>query len=76
MESRARIGHIIDTCRRGSPTNQIIGLSTSGGFSGGGVSMQWQTHTNTHSDTRDTQDGWSLGQVPDVILTHVGVAPH
>ena len=34
------------------------------------------THTHTHSDTRDTQDGWSLGQGPDVILTHVGVAPH
>ena len=33
-------------------------------------------HTHTHSVTRDTQDGWSLGQGPDVILTNVGVAPH
>ena len=32
-------------------------------------------HTHTHSDTRDTQDGWSLGQEQDVILTYVGVAP-
>ena len=58
-----------------APTNQIIGLGTSGGCCGCGVSMLWQTHTNTHSDTRDTQDGWSLGQGPDVILTHVRVAP-
>ena len=36
---------------------------------------QTYTNTHTHSDTRDTQDGWSLGQGPDVILTHVGVAP-
>ena len=35
-----------------------------------------KANTHTHSDTRDTQDGWSLGQGPDVILTHVGVAPH
>ena len=35
----------------------------------------WDEHAmaNTHTHT---QDGWSLGQGPDVILTHVGVAPH
>ena len=36
------------------------------------------THTHTHTHTqcvpRDTQDGWSLGEGSDVILTHVGVA--
>ena len=39
---------------------------------GGGGSRQCQTHT--HRVTRDTQDGWSLGQGSDAILTHVGVA--
>ena len=36
--------------------------------------MQWQTHTHTHSDTRDTQSGWSLAQGSDGILTHESVA--
>ena len=44
--------------------------------------MQWgwvehamaNTHTHTHSDTRDTQDGWSLAQASDDILTHDSVA--
>ena len=35
------------------------------------------THTHTHTHTqcvsRDTQDGWSLGEGSDVILTQVGV---
>ena len=34
------------------------------------------THTHTHTQcvSRDTQDGWSLGEGSDVILTQVGVA--
>ena len=32
------------------------------------------THTHTHSVTRDTQDGWSLVQGSDAGLTHVSVA--
>ena len=31
------------------------------------------THTHTHSGTRDTQDGRSLGQGLDAILTHESV---
>ena len=34
-----------------------------------------QTHTHTHSVTRDILDGWSLGRGSDTILTHVGEAP-
>ena len=34
------------------------------------------THTHTQSVLRDTQDGWSLGQGSDAILTLVTVAPH
>ena len=43
---------------------------------GGGVCnvKQTHTHTPTHRVTRDTQDGWSLGQGSDPILTHVSVA--
>ena len=37
--------------------------------------MQLQTHTHTHSVTRDILDGWSLGRGSDTILTHVGEAP-
>ena len=33
------------------------------------------THTHTRSVPRDTQDGWSLVQGWDAILTHVSVAP-
>ena len=36
--------------------------------------MQLQTHTHTHSVTRDILDGWSLGGGSDTILTHVGEA--
>ena len=34
------------------------------------------THTHTHTQCvpRDTQDGWSLEEGSDVILTHEGVA--
>ena len=32
------------------------------------------THTHTQCVPRDTQDGWSLGEGSDVILTHVGMA--
>ena len=31
-------------------------------------------NTHTHGVPRNTQGGWSLGQGPDAILTHVGVA--
>ena len=43
---------------------------------GGGVCnvKHTHTHTPTHRVTRDTQDGWSLGQGSDPILTHVSVA--
>ena len=34
------------------------------------------THTYTQSVLRDTQDGWSLNQGSDAILTHGSVAPH
>ena len=43
---------------------------------GGGACNSKNTHTHTHSVARDTQDGWSLGQRSDTILTHVGLAPH
>ena len=78
MEPRARIGLNIYTCWRGPPPIQLMGNEHREDAVGGGESIQCQTHTHkrTHSDTRDTQDGWSLGQGPDVILTHVGVAPH
>ena len=33
-----------------------------------------KANTHTHSDTRDTQHGWNLGQGSDAILTHVSVA--
>ena len=39
-----------------------------------GGSRQWQTHTHTHSVPRYTQDGWSLRQRSDAILTHERVA--
>ena len=44
---------------------------------GGEGSRQWQIHTHTHTQSvlRDTQDGWSLGQGSDAILTLVTVAP-
>ena len=32
------------------------------------------THTHTHRVTRDAQDGWSLGQGSNAILTHLSVA--
>ena len=45
--------------------------------------MQWgvgeqakaktHTHTHTHSVPRDTQDGWSLGQRSDAIMTRESV---
>ena len=41
---------------------------------GGGMCNGKHTHTHTHSVTRDTQDGWILGQGSDAILTHVSVA--
>ena len=31
------------------------------------------THTHTQSVLRDTQDGWSLGQGSDAILTLISV---
>ena len=40
---------------------------------GGGGSRQWHTHIHTHSVPRDKQDGWSLGQGSDAILTRVSV---
>ena len=48
----------------------------------GGTQWGWgkqamaNTHTHTQSVPRDTQDGWSLGQGWDAILTLVSVAPH
>ena len=40
---------------------------------GGWGSRQWHTHIHTHSVPRDKQDGWSLGQGSDAILTRVSV---
>ena len=38
-------------------------------------SRKWQTHTHTHTQCRShTQDGSSLGQDSDAILTHASVA--
>ena len=44
---------------------------------GGRGRRQWHTHTHTHTHSvpRETQDGWSLGQGSDLILTNVSVAP-
>ena len=57
-----------------------MGYERREGTEGGGGSRQWQIHTHTHTYTqsvpRDTQDGWSLNQGSDAILTHGSVAPH
>ena len=49
--------------------------AVAGGGAGNCKQTQTYTHTHTQSVPRDTQDGWSLGEGSDVILTHVGVAP-
>ena len=48
MESRARIGHNLDTCRRGPPLIKLMGYEHRENASGRGGSRQWQTHTHTH----------------------------
>ena len=53
------IGSNLDKCKRGPPTNEINGLGTSGGRSGGGGSGQWQTHTHTMSPVIYRVDGAS-----------------
>ena len=75
MESWARIGHNIDTCRRDPPLIKSLGYEHREYIVGGGGSRQFQTHTHTDSVLRDTQGGWNLGQGSDATLTNVGVAP-
>ena len=41
----------------------------------GGAGYVKHTHSHTHTVSRVTQGGWSLGQGSDAILAHVGVAP-
>ena len=76
MESRARIGRNLDTCRRGPSLIKLMGYEHREDAVGSGGSMQCQTHTHkrTHSVPRDTQGGWNLRQGSDAILTHVSVA--
>ena len=56
------------------PLIKLMDYEHRGEAVGGGGSRQWQTHTHIHSVIRDTQGGWSLGQVLDAILTHVSMA--
>ena len=56
MEPRAMIESNLDTCKRGSPANQINGLRTSGGRSGG-WGERAMANTYTQSVPRDTQGG-------------------
>ena len=77
MEPRARIGHNLDTCRRGPPQIKLTGYEHREDSLGGGVAGKGKythKHTHTHSVHHDTQGGWSHGQGSDTILTHVGVA--
>ena len=65
------IGSNLDTCRRGPSLIILIGYEER--------EDTWEqaranTHTYTHSVHRDTQDGWSLEQGSDTILTHVSLA--
>ena len=62
------------------PLIKLMGYEQREDAVGGEGSRQWQIHTHTHTHRhtqyvpRDTQDGWSLWEGSDVILTHVGVA--
>ena len=40
----------------------------------GGAGNVKHTHTHAHTLPRDTQDGLTLGQGSDAVLTHVSVA--
>ena len=57
---------------------RLVGYEHQEDAVGGGGSMHCQTHTHTqthtHSVTCDTQEGWSLGQGSDAVLTHVSMA--
>ena len=74
MESQARIGHNIDTCRRGPPLIRLMGYEHRENALGCWGSRQWQTNTHTHSVPRDTQGGWNLAQGSEGILKHDSVA--
>ena len=55
------------------PLIKLMGYDHREDAMGGGGSKQCQIHTHTQSVP---QDGWSLEQRSDAILTHVCVAPH
>ena len=79
MEPQAKIGSNLDSCKRGPPIIKLMGYEHREDTDEGGGSRQWQIDTHTHihkSVPRDTQDGWSLKQGSDAILTHGSVAPH
>ena len=48
--------------------------STLWGVVGAGNVKHTHTHTHSHTLPRDTQDGLTLGQGSDTVLTHVRVA--
>ena len=61
------------------PIIKLMGYEHREDAVGVGEQAKAKTHVNTHthicSVPRDTQDGWSLVQGWDAILTHVSVAP-
>ena len=73
MEPRARIGLNLDTCSVALQLIKLMGYEHREDAVGGGGACNGK---HTHSVTRDTQNGRSVGQGSDAILTHVGVASH
>ena len=59
MEPRAKIGSNLDTCKRGRPLIKLMGYEHQEDAVGGGVSRQWQTHTQTVSPVIHWVDGAS-----------------
>ena len=78
VEHRAMIPSNLDTRRRGPLLITLMVHEHREDAVGSGGSRQCQIHTHTHTQSvpRDTQDGWSLGQGLDAILTQLSVAPH
>ena len=78
VEPRAMIQSKLDTRRGGPLLITIMVHEHREDAVGGGGSRQCQIHTHTYTQSvpRDTQDGWSLGQGSDAILTQLSVAPH
>ena len=67
------IGSNLDTCKRGPPLIKLMGYEYWEDAVGGGGAGNGK-HTHAHSVRRYTQEGWSIGQRSDAILTHVSVA--